>query len=126
MTNAGLAGMDVVSLMDLRKQVEETLHQRRAVIQRQLQRMDGEITTPEREPNGRRLRRASSLKGRKVAPKYRGASGRTWAGRGARPRWLVAALKKGKKLDDFLIANPTRKEQKKRKSKGKSSYSRMV
>jgi DNA-binding protein H-NS len=43
------------------------------------------------------------LKGRKVPPKYRSPSGETWAGRGARPRWLVAALKRGKKADDFLI-----------------------
>jgi hypothetical protein len=34
---------------------------------------------------------------------YRNRSGETWAGRGARPRWLVEALKKGKKMDDFLI-----------------------
>jgi hypothetical protein len=38
----------------------------------------------------------SALKGRKVPPKYRSPSGETWAGRGARPRWLVAAIKGGK------------------------------
>ena len=43
------------------------------------------------------------LKGRKVPPKYRSPSGETWAGRGARPRWLVAAIKRGKKVEDFLI-----------------------
>jgi DNA-binding protein H-NS len=43
------------------------------------------------------------LKGKKVLPKYRSPSGETWAGRGARPRWLVAAIKRGKKADDFLI-----------------------
>jgi DNA-binding protein H-NS len=47
--------------------------------------------------------RGSSLKGRKVPPKYRGPSGEIWAGRGAKPRWLVAAMKGGKELDDFLI-----------------------
>ena len=36
----------------------------------------------------------SSLKGKKVPPKYRSPSGETWAGRGARPRWMVDALKK--------------------------------
>jgi DNA-binding protein H-NS len=42
----------------------------------------------------------------KVAPKYRNPdnSAETWAGRGLRPRWLAAAIKSGKKLDDFLIA----------------------
>jgi len=43
------------------------------------------------------------LKGRKVPPKYKSPSGETWAGRGAKPKWLVAAIKKGKKAEDFLI-----------------------
>ena len=50
-----------------------------------------------------RVARGSKLKGKKVAPKYRGAGGETWAGRGATPRWLTAAIKEGKKLEDFLI-----------------------
>ena len=60
----------------------------------------------------------SPLRGRKIPPKYRGPSGEAWAGRGARPRWLVAAIKKGgKKLDDFLIDKSARKGRKKRGSK---------
>jgi DNA-binding protein H-NS len=41
----------------------------------------------------------------KVAPKYRNpeSPGETWAGRGLKPRWLAAALKSGKKLEDFSI-----------------------
>jgi DNA-binding protein H-NS len=58
-----------------------------------------------------------SLKGRKVPPKYRSRSGETWTGRGARPRWLVAAIKGGKKLDDFLIDKSARKGHRKRRSK---------
>jgi DNA-binding protein H-NS len=40
-----------------------------------------------------------------VAPRYRNRENRaeTWAGRGLKPRWLAAAIKSGKKLDDFLI-----------------------
>ena len=40
-----------------------------------------------------------------VAPKYRNPENpaETWAGRGLKPRWLTAAIKGGKKLDDFLI-----------------------
>jgi DNA-binding protein H-NS len=40
-----------------------------------------------------------------VLPKYRNPvrSSETWAGRGKQPRWLVAALKKGKHLEDFRI-----------------------
>jgi DNA-binding protein H-NS len=41
-----------------------------------------------------------------VAPKYRNPENpaETWAGRGLKPRWLTAAIKGGKDLDDFLIA----------------------
>jgi len=40
-----------------------------------------------------------------VAPKYRNPENpdETWAGRGLKPRWLTAAVKSGKTLDDFLI-----------------------
>lgn len=46
----------------------------------------------------------------KVLPKYRNPSAPTdtWSGRGKQPRWLVAALRSGFKLDDFLIANVKR------------------
>jgi DNA-binding protein H-NS len=43
-------------------------------------------------------------KGRRVIPvKYRDNKGNTWTGRGSRPRWLVAALNEGAKIDDFLV-----------------------
>ncbi len=40
-----------------------------------------------------------------VVPKYRNPddSSETWSGRGKRPRWLVALLKAGKRIDDFRI-----------------------
>jgi DNA-binding protein H-NS len=49
--------------------------------------------------------RPHALKGRKLSPQYRNPKNRkeTWAGRGNRPRWLVAALKRGKKLEAFAI-----------------------
>jgi DNA-binding protein H-NS len=45
-----------------------------------------------------------------VAPKYRNPENptETWAGRGLKPRWLSAAIKGGKKLDDFLIPGATK------------------
>ena len=45
------------------------------------------------------------LKGSSVAPKYRNPenASETWAGRGLKPRWLTAAIKSGKKLEDFAI-----------------------
>jgi len=46
-----------------------------------------------------------------VAPKYRNPDNpaETWAGRGLKPRWLAAALKTGKKLEDFSITAPVKK-----------------
>jgi DNA-binding protein H-NS len=40
-----------------------------------------------------------------VEPRYRNKSNteETWTGRGKQPRWLVAELEKGAKLEDFLI-----------------------
>jgi hypothetical protein len=44
-----------------------------------------------------------------VAAKYRNPDNpaKTWAGRGLKPRWLTAAVKGGKKLEDFAIAPGT-------------------
>jgi DNA-binding protein H-NS len=44
-------------------------------------------------------------RGGKVAPKYRNPDdpSETWTGRGRQPRWLVAKIKRGSKVDDFRI-----------------------
>src|SRR4051794_19227986 len=44
-----------------------------------------------------------------VFPKFRNPAqpGETWAGRGKQPRWLIAQLRSGKKLDDFRIQPPS-------------------
>jgi len=47
---------------------------------------------------------AGSDKRSVVAPKYRdSATGTTWTGRGKQPKWLAAAIKGGKRLEDFKI-----------------------
>jgi DNA-binding protein H-NS len=40
-----------------------------------------------------------------VPPKYRNPDqpSETWAGRGKQPRWLVAQLRSGRRMDDFRI-----------------------
>ena len=100
MPKINLSGMSVEALMDLRKRVDDMLHERRAKIEKQLERITAFAVV-----GGRRIVRGggSALKGRKVPPKYRSRSGDTWAGRGAKPKWLVAAIKGGKKLEDFLL-----------------------
>lgn len=47
----------------------------------------------------------------RVFPKYRNPSLplETWSGRGKTPRWLVAALKNGHKIDEFRIVNTVKR-----------------
>ena len=108
MPKPNLSGMNVEALMDLRMRVDEMLVEHRAKLIDQLERIA--------VVGGTRVVRGggSALQGRKVPPKYRSPSGETWAGRGAKPRWLVAATKGGKKLDDFLIDKGRKKRRSKR------------
>jgi DNA-binding protein H-NS len=93
-----LKGMNVEALMSLRDQVDKRLLELRAELEKQLVAIAGQATL-----KGKVTVVGSSLKGRKVPPKYRSTKGETWAGRGQRPKWMVEALKKGKKMEDFLI-----------------------
>jgi DNA-binding protein H-NS len=111
MPKVNLSGMNVEALMDLRVRVDEMLVEHRAKLIEQLESIA--VVSGTRVVKGG----GSALKGMKVPPKYRSPSGETWAGRGARPRWLVAAIKGGKKLDDFLIDKSARKGRRKRRSK---------
>ena len=95
-----LSRMDFQGLMDLRNQIDEALAGHRSNLERQLASLGGSAGS---FGSGARGGRGSSLKGTKVAAKYRGPEGETWAGRGAKPRWLVAAIKGGKKAESFLI-----------------------
>ena len=95
MPKTNLGAMSVEQLLQLRDDVGKELNRKSTELQRQLARLGADIA-PSRGRGG-------SLKGKKVPPKYRDSAGNTWAGRGAKPRWLVAAIKEGKKLDDFAI-----------------------
>jgi DNA-binding protein H-NS len=112
-----LKNMDVDALLVLRSQIDGLLATRRSDLQKQLARLqrlsaDGAAVAG----NGR----TSAMKGVKVKPKYRDArTGDTWAGRGVQPRWLTAALKSGKKIDDFLIDKDARKPARKARRKRK-------
>ena len=96
MSKPNLSGMNVAALLSLRDQVDKRLVELLAELEKQLAALGG-AKSMKGKASGK------SLKGRKVPPKYRSPSGETWAGRGARPRWMVEALKKGKKIESFLI-----------------------
>lgn len=79
------------------------LEKRLAQLNRSNQKGDvANLPTP--EPRADRLPRR---KYPKVLPKYCNPSApeETWSGRGKQPRWLVAALQSGHKLEDFKIDN---------------------
>jgi DNA-binding protein H-NS len=50
-----------------------------------------------------KVARKAGAKRPPVPVKFRDDAGNTWTGRGNRPRWLVAALATGKKIDDFAV-----------------------
>jgi DNA-binding protein H-NS len=58
-----------------------------------------------RESDSRSLQNGKSRRRYpRVLPKYRNPqTSETWSGRGKRPRWLVAAMKSGRKMEEFRI-----------------------
>src|ERR1041384_7096086 len=99
---SNLASMSVDALFKLRDEISKVLVARASDLQNQLSRLTGGKTGNTKR-RGRPPGRKSRLKGKKVAPKYRGPKGETWSGRGLKPRWLTAELKRGKKLQAFAI-----------------------
>src|SRR5712672_2148008 len=98
-----LKSMSIDKLSKLREQVDAALSSKvieeRRAVQDQLGKLERLGTNGLRLKGGR-----GGLRG-PVAPKYRNPANptETWAGRGLKPRWLAAALKSGKKLEDFSI-----------------------
>jgi DNA-binding protein H-NS len=102
-SSANLKAMSFDKLSKLRDQVDAVLNakvaEERRAVQSRLNELDRLAVHGARAKGaGRGLRGA-------VPPKYRNPANpaETWAGRGLKPRWLAAALKSGKKLEDFSI-----------------------
>jgi DNA-binding protein H-NS len=96
--------MSVDQLWDLHKEIGSVLAQRiaaeKAVLDERLQRLEL-LSPPATAKAATKTRRPYP----QVFAKYRNPdnSADTWSGRGKQPRWLVAQLKSGKKLDHFRI-----------------------
>ena len=90
-------------LLALKTKVEQLVRRREEKARRELVRMVESLRTGRRAATS--TGEAHPLKGRKLKPKYRNPADRTqtWAGRGNQPRWLKAELKRGKKLESFLV-----------------------
>ena len=101
-----LKTMSIAKLMKLKDQVEAALFSK---VTEQRRALESELSKLGRFQGG--AGRGKSALGRggargAVAPKYRNPENpaETWAGRGLKPRWLTAAIKGGKKIEDFAIA----------------------
>jgi DNA-binding protein H-NS len=95
MARTNLASMSVDALLKLRDDIGKVLSHKADQLQDELSKLHGQI--------GSKRGTRRSLKGRKVAIKYRDKSGNAWAGRGAQPVWLREKLKAGAKLEDFAV-----------------------
>jgi DNA-binding protein H-NS len=100
-----LGSMNFDELLALKGKVEAAISSRvlqeRKRLTESLQRLDALEVKSARKPR----RAKTNGKRRALAPKFRNPAkpSETWAGRGNRPRWLIAALKSGKKLEAFAV-----------------------
>jgi DNA-binding protein H-NS len=102
-SSANLKAMSFDKLSKLRDEVDAILNakvaEERQAVRSRLNELDRLAV------NGARAKGAGRGSRGAVAPKYCNPENpvETWAGRGLKPRWLAAALKSGKKLEDFSI-----------------------
>jgi DNA-binding protein H-NS len=110
-----LKTMSVAKLQDLKTKVEAAISakvsERRHELESELSKLssfDGRGGAAKRGRGGARG---------PVAPKYRNPDNpaETWAGRGLQPRWLAAAIKSGKKREDFAVDATGKKPKKAQK-----------
>jgi DNA-binding protein H-NS len=103
MPSTNIKNLSVTQLLAMRADIDKLLQSKRTELQAQLAQIGGDGA----------VRKAGSVKGTKVAPKYRHPkTGETWSGRGGTAGWLAREIKAGKKREDFLIAKPGRKKRK--------------
>jgi len=103
-----LEAMSLNDLWSLHERISEILSARIKAEKHELEKrlavldrgMGTIVRVDERQLVGEKPRR----KYPRVLPKYRNPqTSETWSGRGKLPRWLAAAMKSGRKLEDFRI-----------------------
>jgi DNA-binding protein H-NS len=103
MKGINIDSMSIDELFALEDEVRETLAARiahqKSILEKRLRQL-----TARSQAAGHRRRRPYP----RVLPKFRNPSqpSETWSGRGKQPRWLAAKLRSGKRIEDFLIAQP--------------------
>ncbi len=98
--------MDFDELWLLHEELTKILSEKITAEKLELEKRLALLTRAEKiEPTGTSSAGRRRRKYPKVQPKYYNPAEptETWSGRGKQPRWLVAALQSGRKLDDFRI-----------------------
>ena len=105
MKKIDLEAMPFDDLWSLHEQISQILSVRITSEKRELERRlevlnrGRDVIGGKDNANGRARRKYP-----RVLPKYRNPqTSETWSGRGKQPRWLVAAIKTGRKMEDFEI-----------------------
>ena len=108
MKKIDLETMSVDDLWSLHEQISKILSARITSEKRELEKrlavlnrgIEGADAPQSYNANGKARRKYP-----RVFPKYRNPQtpSETWSGRGKQPRWLAAAIKTGRKIEDFKI-----------------------
>jgi DNA-binding protein H-NS len=120
-----LKSMSIEKLRDLHSEVQAAIYSKVTERRHELESELSKLSRFDGARGGGKVGRGGARGS--VAPKYRNPENpaETWAGRGLAPKWMTAALKVGKKREDFLIAGAgkagaakrTKKSRKMRKAK---------
>lgn len=97
------ARLSIEELLDIRETLNEILSSK---IVEERRNLEDRIAALNRfDPSQINSNNPTSLG--KLPIKYRNPDNpaEAWTGRGKTPRWMVAAVKKGKRREDFLVAN---------------------
>jgi DNA-binding protein H-NS len=113
MAKIDLEGMSLDELWELHERISKTLSARIVAEKEELEKRLEQLSAGRDREGGVlvALNSRSSRNSRprrkypQVFPKYKNPDdpNETWSGRGKQPRWLVAALKAGGKVDDYRI-----------------------
>jgi DNA-binding protein H-NS len=95
-----LTSMSVDALLKLRDEIGSLLSKKAGELKRELQRLEADALD---RSDRKKVLRIQARAHAKIAPKYRGPDGKTWAGRGLRPKWLQSLIKEGHKLEEFAV-----------------------
>jgi DNA-binding protein H-NS len=107
-----LDAMSVDEMWQLHEEISRVLSVRltseKRELEKRLDQLRRDRNVPAWNSNVNEGSSATRRKYPRVHPKYQNPEmpSETWAGRGKTPRWLAAALKTGRKIEEFAIEKP--------------------